>query len=230
MKALLISDRNEIIDFTTPLLKKNGFDIIHYRWIIKALDNIEEIKPDIVVLSAYEFPRHWKTLAGFVQSGIGGFDVKVYLYDNQPLSEEEAQKAEKLGMFDFLNDFAGENLAYAEVESADEKNIETENQIQNQNELEQESNNLCETSAETEVQVAITNPQNGFIYYTSGKYFAEDDFAKIYDSESKFSAGQFIKYLSLFDGDKVISCSAFVENTENDFINLKLKDYYEKEV
>ena len=44
MKALIISDRQEIIESVTPILKQNGFDIIHYRWIIKALDNVEELE------------------------------------------------------------------------------------------------------------------------------------------------------------------------------------------
>ena len=106
MKALVISDRTEINDYVTPLLKEKGFDIIHYRWIIKALDNIEEIQPDIIVLSAGEYPRHWKTLAGFVQSGIGGNNVKVYLYETSPLSEEDAKKADELGVlqFEFINE------------------------------------------------------------------------------------------------------------------------------
>ena len=113
MKALVISDRAEINDYVTPLLKEKGFDIIHYRWIIKALDNIEEIQPDIIVLSAGEYPRHWKTLAGFVQSGIGGNDVKVYLYETTPLSEEDMKKADELGVlqFEFIND-----RLYANVE------------------------------------------------------------------------------------------------------------------
>ena len=58
MKALVISERPEIIDFVTPLLKDKGYDLIHYKWIIKALDNIEEIQPDLIVLSAGEYPRH----------------------------------------------------------------------------------------------------------------------------------------------------------------------------
>lgn len=105
MKALVISDRAEIIEFVTPLLKNKGFDLIHYRWIIKALDNIEEIQPDVIVLSAGEYPRHWKTLAGFVQSGIGGNDVKVYLYETTPLSEEDEKKAEGLGVLQFTDYF-----------------------------------------------------------------------------------------------------------------------------
>ena len=101
MKALVISDRSEIYNNVTPVLKEKGFDIIHYKWIIKALDNIEEIQPDLIVLSAGEYPRHWKTLAGFVQSGIGGNDVKMYLYETTPLSEEDQKKAADLGILSF---------------------------------------------------------------------------------------------------------------------------------
>ena len=109
MKALVISDRPEIINFVTPLLKEKGFDLIHYRWIIKALDNIEEIQPDVIVLSAGEYPRHWKTLAGFVQSGIGGNDVKLYLYEASPLSEEDLKKSKELGVYSFTEAFANSN-------------------------------------------------------------------------------------------------------------------------
>ena len=116
MKALVISDRKEIIDYVSPFLKDKGFDLIHYRWIIKALDNIEEIQPDVIVLSASEYPRHWKTLAGFVQSGIGGNDVKVYLYETTPLSEDDQKKAEGLGILSFQDNFT-ERL-YTKVEIA----------------------------------------------------------------------------------------------------------------
>ena len=102
MKALLISDNKEIIENVKPVLVKKGFDIISYRWIIKALDNIEEISPDLIVLSPSEFPRHWKTLASFVKSGIGGRNVKIYLYQNEKMTQEEKKKAEELCIFDFF--------------------------------------------------------------------------------------------------------------------------------
>ena len=113
MKALVISERSEIVDFVTPRLKELGFDIIHYKWIIKALDNIEEIQPDVIVLSAVEYPRHWKTLAGFVQSGIGGNNVGVYLYETTPLSDEENKKAQGLGVHQFI-DYYEQNKKAAE--------------------------------------------------------------------------------------------------------------------
>ena len=111
MKALIISDRQEIIESVTPILKQNGFDIIHYRWIIKALDNIEEIQPDVIVLSAGEYPRHWKTLAGFVKSGIGGNSVRLYLNDLNELNSEDSKKASDLGVEDFSDAFIENYIA-----------------------------------------------------------------------------------------------------------------------
>ena len=115
MKALVISDRSEIIDYVTPLLKDKGFDLIHYKWIIKALDNIEEIQPDVVVLSAGEYPRHWKTLTSFVQSGIGGNNVKIFLYETAPLGSEDAEKAKQLGVKSFTDEFKKRESVSVEI-------------------------------------------------------------------------------------------------------------------
>ena len=98
MKALVISDRQEIIDYVTPLVKQKGFDLIHYRWIIKALDNIEEISPEAIIVSASSYPRHWKTLAQFVKSEITGFVPKIILYSERDFSEEDIKKSEILGI------------------------------------------------------------------------------------------------------------------------------------
>ena len=78
MKALLISDDESIVTPLDSYLKNHQFDTIIYKWLIKALDNIEEIKPDLIVISAAEYPRHWKTLVQFVKSGIGGDNVKIF--------------------------------------------------------------------------------------------------------------------------------------------------------
>ena len=93
MKALIISDKQEIIDTLSEYLSEQNYDIIVYRWLLKALDNIEEIHPDMIFLSANEYPRHWKTLASFVQSGIGGNEIKLYLYDPEPLNDDDVKKA-----------------------------------------------------------------------------------------------------------------------------------------
>lgn len=115
MKALVISDRQEITDFVNPLLKNKNFDLIHYKSILKALDNIEEIQPDVIILSAEEFPRHWKTLTGFVQSGIGGNEVKVYLCDKKALSDEDKKKALELGVLKFEEAFKERRAVEVEI-------------------------------------------------------------------------------------------------------------------
>ena len=115
MKALVISGSSELFDYVSPLLKERGFDLIHYRWIVKALDNIEEIQPDVIVLSAIEYPRHWKTLAGFLQSGICTNDVKIYLCETTNLSVEDAAKADQLGVKSFQKEFKEKQSVSVEI-------------------------------------------------------------------------------------------------------------------
>lgn len=198
MKALVISDRPEIIDYVCPRLKEKGFDLIHYRWIIKALDNIEEIQPDVIVLSAGEYPRHWKTLAGFVQSGIGGNNVKVYLYETTPLSQEDTKKAEDLGVLSFTDDF--------------EKNEEKDND-------ENINDDVIDDKLYISVEAAY-NEEYGIIKFCNGKYFEDEDLLEL---ETNLTNGSYLKYLSLYDGNKVAYFSARVENEADGIASLKVK-------
>jgi len=114
MKALIISDDNNVINTTDSFLQSKNFDTIIYRWLLKAMDNIEEIRPELVVVSSQEYPRHWKTLAQFAKSGIGASDTKVVLYQIEKMNEEDAKKAEELGVsgiFYSLDDEGLGNLA-----------------------------------------------------------------------------------------------------------------------
>lgn len=184
MKALVISDRTEIFEYVTPLLKEKGFDIIHYKWIIKAIDNIEEIQPDIIVLSANEYPRHWKTLAGFVQSGIGGNNVKMYLYETSPLSEDDEKKVNGLGLLSFEEEFC----------KIDEKLF-------------------------TSVEVAC-NLVDGKFLFCNGKLYEDEDLIEI---DSELTNGCYLKYLSIFDGNKTLSYSATVDRVVDGYSTLRIK-------
>ena len=191
MKALVISDRKEIIDFVSPLLKNKGFDLIHYRWIIKALDNIEEIQPDVIVLCAGEYPRHWKTLAGFVESGIGGNAVKVYLTDKKELSDEDSAKAKELCIEDFALAFLRQII---------------------------------------DVQVML-NCQTGPFVFAKGKYYPEEKHVDLELNDS-FKDGSYIKYVTVFDGERSSSFSAVAEKSKviSGEDVLHIEKYYEKEI
>ena len=98
MKAIIICDDEELIGKVDSALASLSYDTIIYRWLLKALDNIEEIRPDIVVVSASDYPRHWKTLTQFIKSGIAGKIPDVILYVPKSFSETEKMKAQKLGI------------------------------------------------------------------------------------------------------------------------------------
>ena len=98
MKAIIICDDEELIGKVDSALASLSYDTIIYRWLLKALDNIEEIRPDIVVVSASDYPRHWKTLTQFIKSGIAGKIPDVILYAPKSFSETEKMKAQKLGI------------------------------------------------------------------------------------------------------------------------------------
>lgn len=98
MKAVIISDDDDVIGKVNNVLTARSFDTIIYRWLLKALDNVEEIRPDVVVISTCDYPRHWKTFAQFVKSGIGGTEPQIILYTPVFFPASEAEKASALGI------------------------------------------------------------------------------------------------------------------------------------
>jgi hypothetical protein len=98
MKALIISDDDEVIEKINNTLSDAGYDSIIYKWLLKALDNVEEIQPDTVIISACDYPRHWKTFTQFVKSGIGGKIPQVILFTPADFPANEQEKARTLGI------------------------------------------------------------------------------------------------------------------------------------
>ncbi len=96
MKALLVADNEKAITNISSVLKSAGYDTIVYKWLLKALDNIEEIAPHLIIVSTGDYPRHWKTLAQYATSGFGDYTPQMILYTDENFSEEEQKKAEAL--------------------------------------------------------------------------------------------------------------------------------------
>ena len=219
MKALIISDKQEIIDFSSKFLRENGYDIIVYRWLLKAIDNIEEIQPDLIILSAAEYPRHWKTLASFVKSGIGGNNVQIYLYDPDSLSDEEKQKAVELGIKDYITSLNTKNF---------EKIILSNN---NKTSFSQDTQNLL-------CRIIFTNPVTRKFLFGTAVF---DDQTKIYlcslQDFADLQPQMIIKYVSIYDQNNQISVfTAKILEIKNDdlsentqkLIKIDPMDYYEK--
>jgi hypothetical protein len=98
MKAVIISDDEKVIEKVNNTLIALNFDIIIYRWLLKALDNVEEICPDVVVISTCDYPRHWKIFSQFVKCNICRNKPQIILYTPDFFPVTEVEKAAALGI------------------------------------------------------------------------------------------------------------------------------------
>lgn len=96
MKLMLVSSSEHLKPFFDRTFTIQSVDVIHYENPIKAMDNIAEIAPEVVVFSATDFPRHWKPFAMFMRQLFSRRDCVFVLLVSAQFSEDEADKAEAL--------------------------------------------------------------------------------------------------------------------------------------
>jgi hypothetical protein len=104
MKALLVVDSDRISDLARFYLKPLGFEVIRYRNPVKAMDNLEEIGPDAIIMSAKDFPRHWKVLAQAVRAENDKDQCVIILLKGEGFPLEEAAKAAHIGVNGVVRD------------------------------------------------------------------------------------------------------------------------------
>ena len=98
MKVLIVAESEKILEQYSSFFKTRNYDVLKYRWLMKALDNLEEIEPEICVISASDYPRHWKTFIQFLHATITKTDTKNILITGENFSDEEKEKAKVLGI------------------------------------------------------------------------------------------------------------------------------------
>jgi hypothetical protein len=105
MKVLIIAESEKTVTSLKALFKtQTGYEIISYRQLIKAMDNVEEISPTIIVISAVDFPRHWKVFMQYVNSVFSSLICDIVLIVDSKFDDIEKQKAETLGVWRTLNE------------------------------------------------------------------------------------------------------------------------------
>ncbi|MDR2552619.1 MAG: PilZ domain-containing protein [Treponema sp.] len=93
MNLLLVLGSDDAYNRISLLLNPLGFEMIRYRHVQKAMDNIDEIDPAGIIISASDFPRHWKTFACFVRYDRPKQDCPIVLLKGSRFPEEETNKA-----------------------------------------------------------------------------------------------------------------------------------------
>lgn len=97
MKTLLISESRDVLTAYADFFKSMGYENLCYRWLLKAMDNLEEIQPDVVFINASDYPRHWKTIVQHIRAS--GFCNPVILLAAEYLDEDDQAKARFLGIY-----------------------------------------------------------------------------------------------------------------------------------
>jgi hypothetical protein len=93
MKTILVMENQETQNRIKGSLGPLGFDFISYQNPVKALDNLDEIKPDLIIFSAEDFPRHWKPFLSFYRIQKSKEEGVFILLIGEEFPEEEAEKA-----------------------------------------------------------------------------------------------------------------------------------------
>lgn len=104
MKALLLIESDRIADIARFYLRPLGFDTIRYRNPVKALDNLEEIDPDALIVSSRDFPRHWKVISQAIRAEKDKDRCVIVLLKGELFPLEEAAKASAIGVNGVVRD------------------------------------------------------------------------------------------------------------------------------
>ena len=243
MKALIISEEQKVCDSLNTALQKAGYDTIVYKWLLKALDNIEEIRPDCIVVSSSEYPRHWKTLVQFVKSGIGGEDVQIYLYEPKPMSAEDEEKAKILGINDYFTSLDADVLegifgskseeTVVQEEAVQEEVIPT---VQNVTVVPETTTKESENAVINTGHFMFTNPLT--LQFISGKYFDYNGKTMSCSLQSPLAANGLekdcvISSFTFFDEKCTRNAKAVVNNimnisSDNTVLIVEISEIYEE--
>ena len=98
MKLLLVLGSDDNYDTISQSINSLGFELIRYRHVLKAMDNIDEIDPEAIMISARDFPRHWKILVQFVRNERPKETCPIIILKGGNFSAEETSKAFYLGV------------------------------------------------------------------------------------------------------------------------------------
>lgn len=212
MKALLVAETDnpvrKITGYVTPL----GFDVIRYRSAVKALDNIEEIMPDAVFISATDFPRHWKTLSQFIRSDTGKDATLIILLANERFTADDADKAATIGVQAII----GEELDRASDERRLSDLLSRYRDIRSQGSVHQIQSDTLPLEACADAVFLFTNPLNDAIITGKIESFSPTSIAFRPDAPAMvadLAVSDILELCSLKLGDRILSPKCRIRKT-----------------
>lgn len=98
MKALIVSEDEKLISRAKKCFEDCGYDTIIYRWLLKALDNVEEIEPHVIFINVTDYPRHWKLFAQYANNMKLEIEPKIILCISGVFLPDDQKKAQALNI------------------------------------------------------------------------------------------------------------------------------------
>lgn len=231
MKAVIIAESESIIEEFSQYYKENGYDLIVYRWLMKAMDNIDEIDPDLIFINAEEYPRHWKVLCQYV-AGLNK-NPKIVLYSSSVLNDEDKNKAKILNIDSVINSSEDlqeictlEELCPTTTES--EQEIETEpeliSEITPEIDVEQEKDFVHHEEVAQEIQEVVLEidvEQNNEIVQEIPEISPENEVVQDSKIEQEIKEvereNKTIQSEEIFEEEKKVNCK-FLFTHPNSFV------------
>lgn len=104
MNVMLVAASDEVKPFVERIFTFHHVDVIYYNNPIKAMDNLDEIQPDVIIFMSGDFPRHWKPFITYLRNTFNRHETIFILLVNQTFDTDEANKAEHLQVNAILDD------------------------------------------------------------------------------------------------------------------------------
>ncbi len=117
MKLLLILASDKNYEMISTYVKPLGFELIWYKHVLKAMDNIDEIDPTGIIISASDFPRHWKVLVQFVRNERPKETTPIIILRGEKFLLEETSKAFYLGVSGIVSENLKEPMEIDRLQS-----------------------------------------------------------------------------------------------------------------
>ena len=222
MKILLVSDSDHMRKKLITHFGPQGSEIIQYWNPIKAMDNLDEVDPDVVLFNASDFPRHWKPMIVFARQHAPRESCLFILLTDRDFDVDEGAKAHHLG----ANGIVGADLDN-EATLARLRDLVGRHKAVHES---RGSRRLVPTSADR-IAFLFTRPQdrrmvqgNVLDISLGGLRFKPRDKKTVADLER----GQYIRAASLRVGDRIIPVGARLVSiglsVGVEFVNLAQQD------
>lgn len=224
MLLIYIGEDESVKGYLEYHLAMMGYKIIQYKNPLKAIDNIEELLPDVVLFCATDFPRHWKPFLQIYRQYMDRDKGVFLLSAGADFSSEEAAKAEFLKVNGIIEDSLDSDITVNQLKGI----------LARYSKLDEKRAFARYILLDSDrIEIIFTHPDSPVMITGKVRNISENTISIIPDNQeicSDLISGRKLKNISITIGDELFSVDCKVlRNTESLVLKiLKIPVNYEK--